>query len=97
LSQTSNFPLSIKKITKLLFKVAISVFKPEMVLTLVTLIGDNMKRVGFILGLIIFTCILMNSNLLAHQTQIQIIGQLSAVSGQSFVQDQEIMEANAIT
>ena len=68
-----------------------------MVLTLVTLIGDNMKRAGFILGLIIFTCILMNSNLLARQTQIQIIGQLGAVSGQSFVLDHEMMEANAIT
>ncbi|MEK9763303.1 MAG: hypothetical protein VW729_11540, partial [Deltaproteobacteria bacterium] len=56
-----------------------------------------MKRVGFILGLFAFTCILMNSTLWARQTQIQIIGQLGADSGQSFVLDQEMMEANATT
>ena len=66
-------------------------------LALVTLIGDNMKRVVFILGLFAFTCILVNNNLLARQKQIQIIGQLGAESGQSFVLTQKMMEANATT
>ena len=66
-------------------------------LALVTLIGDNMKRVVFILGLFAFTCILVNNNLLARQKQIQIIGQLSAESGQAFVLTQKMMEANATT
>ena len=56
-----------------------------------------MKRVRFILGLLAFTCVLMNSSLLARQTQIQIIGQLGTDSGQSNVLDQEMMEANPTT
>ena len=56
-----------------------------------------MKRVRFILGLLAFACVMMNSSLLARQTQIQIIGQLGTDSGQSIVLDQEMMEANPTT